>query len=170
MIYLLGVDHNSQHDGLGSDLAASNKLRKSLSMFAVESEIQMIAEEFSEEALYSVSNGTCSTCRLVAEELGIEHLYCDPNTEQRAKYGIPTQSELVEEVKNELGVKILFGESLQRYDEKHKKTFAKRESFWLNALKLHISKKIIFVCGINHIKSFSSLLGKSKIKYQKVNV
>ena len=165
MLYLLGVDHSAQHDGLSSDLAAANKLRESLLMNAIEYGIQIIAEEFSEEALYEVSKGTCSTCKSVAEELGIQHLYCDPNTEQRAEYGIPTQSELVAKVKKELNVKILYGKSQRRYNEEHKKTFDKKESYWLNALKPYISKKIVFVCGSSHIKSFSSLLSKSNIEH-----
>lgn len=52
----------------------------------------LLAEEFSAEAC-GLSRVSASVAQLVAHELGIAHLFCDPTTEERRRHGITSHDD-----------------------------------------------------------------------------
>jgi hypothetical protein len=89
-IYIIGVYHVVQHLSKGSSTRKKELveefvayLKRNLSSL----DIQLIAEEFSTEAL-QLSNVKYSTAEKVADQAGLIHLFCDPTTEERNNFGI----------------------------------------------------------------------------------
>jgi hypothetical protein len=130
MVYLVGVDHQVQHNGPPMSQArkdATLDFSTFLKAKAKELNISMLAEEFNEDALKG-SQASTATVNEVAKELGLKHLFCDPTYIQRKELGI--------------------------YKDNHK-----RECFWLSCLEDHlVCEKIIFVCGRDHLESFEAKL------------
>jgi hypothetical protein len=92
----------------------------------------------------------------------MQHLYCDPTSEERAHLGIPTQMELVNQVKAELGVSIIMGaENEAHYNRAAAQYSPVREQFWLGRLAEHRNKRILFICGSDHVETFNALLHKN---------
>ena len=83
-----------------------------------------IAEEMNEQAL----GGAISLCRRVADDLGLQHVFCDPSKTERTSLGLP--------------------------QEDSPSTWSGRESEWLSRLQKS-TLPALFVCGSNHIDSFS---------------
>ncbi len=90
-----------------------------------------IAEEFNKEAV-EWSKASQSIAQNVATELGINHIFCDPDTEIRKKLGI--------------------------YNAPKDLATKKREDYWSNLLFNSNCEEIIFIAGACYVKSFDSLL------------
>ena len=90
-------------------------------------QIDLLAEEFSEEALRG-SNSTRSTGRNVANDRGISHRFCDPSKEERENLGIASDDH------------------------------EQRMRLWLECILTTHSKRVLFLCGDNHVQNFSGLL------------
>jgi hypothetical protein len=158
MLYIHGVNHNTQHFGSGHDVAGGKELSRFVRHLCCEREVAVIGEEFSEEACES-NSVSASSCQVIAEELGLIHVFCDPNSRDRELLGIPSQRQLVEEVKNELGLSVVMGpEPNALYDKKAAEYHCVRERYWLGKLNPYRPSTILFVCGSEHINSFSALL------------
>lgn len=154
MVSLIGVDHIVQYTNDYSD----KSLIKSFSQYLVERakqlKITLMAEEFNKEVLL-MSNATACTARDVAEDLGIEHRFCDPTSSEREQVGIPSQRK----IKEQLGFKgLLKDKEKKRVDEEESKYHLKREQFWLDKIRDKAHEPIIFICGDNHLESFKALL------------
>ena len=85
---VVGVDHRIQYTtaNCGPECTADIKrLEKHLVTVAVDSDVDPLAEEFSEESLKRIHATRC-TVRAGADRLGRQHLFGDPNrAERRAK-------------------------------------------------------------------------------------
>ena len=128
MIYLLGIDHQVQH---AKHTQISMVFSIYLSKKVEEHNIQFIGEEWFSDLL--VINGVKTTVpQDVAKEYNIEHLFCDPDVNERKAIGWLS-----------------------------KKDDHLREMFWLDKIKIKTDKNIIFICGADHLESFSSLLNES---------
>jgi len=93
-VFLIGVDHLIQHGGF-----LDNRKKTAIAEFKVhlyevvtKYNISLIAEEFNEVAL-SKSNTDYCTCREVARELQIGHLFCDPTPDERKLLAIETDNQ-----------------------------------------------------------------------------
>ena len=94
-IFLIGVDHRIQWIPKQLDPEWSAKLQEFseyLDHICSKNEITLIAEEFSEEALKK-SNAVDSVSRQVSAKSGVQHLFCDPTTQERRTSGISTDSQ-----------------------------------------------------------------------------
>lgn len=169
MIYLIGVDHEIQHDGIGcASLSLRNKFSVFLKNKIVEYDITLLAEEFSEEALYEISKGKIATVKNVAEELKsekpkVEHKFCDPNKKERKIIGIPCR----EEIKSMLNIQGPVCENSvedNRIKEEERKYYPTREQFWFGEISNYLNRNIIFVCGAEHVRNFEILLTEKKYK------
>ena len=91
--------------------------------------IDLIAEEWSE---YSVKQNAASdsTARQAAEEIGVDHLFCDPDPDERLRLGIKNGRD---------------GDP-------------DREKEWLKRLIRSGKTQILFICGDGHLESFKTLL------------
>lgn len=161
MIFLVGTHHERQHNGIGSTRTEDNKdFVKFLKEQATQKNVALIAEELNEEALKK-SEASESTLKCIAQDLGISHSFCDPNTEERKNIGIPS----CEELRLALNLpRILDHESLKKLDEEKKKYFGIREKFWLKKIGNQSAINIIFVCGIQHLESFQRLISQNSLE------
>jgi hypothetical protein len=133
MIYLIGVDHQVQHDG-PTLISEREKAIAEFSIFlkskAKALNITMLAEELNEDSLKG-SRASESTVREIAKQLGLKHLFCDPTRAQRKELGINKDIDL-------------------------------RENYWLSGLEdYRTEKNILFVCGAGHLETFGQKLIKA---------
>ena len=152
MIHLVGTFHELQHTAEPqrgpSDKVQEGRrdLQAYLRELATRTNPKLIAEEFSQQALDGLN--AKSTVKLVADELGIEHRFCDPNTAERVKLGLPHPF-------------------LDHCDESEKRRLQRiRETYWLETLSDMINHDILFICGADHVSSFAQLLLEKGITAQ----
>ena len=113
--------------------------------------VQAIAEEMSEEAL-SDWDCTSSIPKKLASKLKIHHRYCDPNTEERKELNILAE--------NQIRLQATFPTislSESEIQARIADSYAKREQYWLEQLCDLDIWPVLFVCGANHVKTFSGL-------------
>jgi len=94
-IFFIGVDHRIQWvpNHLSSEWDAKlQEFSEYLNHICSKNEITLIAEEFSEEALQK-SNALDSVSRQVSAKSGVQHLFCDPTTQERQASGISTHNQ-----------------------------------------------------------------------------
>jgi hypothetical protein len=94
--------------------------------------IKFVGEEWSEDAS-KISNVKTTVPQDIAFKYNVQHRFCDPNEIDRKKIGW-----------------------------KSKQDDRLREMFWLDKIKDKRNKEIIFICGVNHLESFSTLLNKDR--------
>jgi hypothetical protein len=151
-IYIIGTNHEYQNgenvtkEDILSFKAYLRYIRKKYS-------IKAIAEEMNKETLSEV-NQISSTCESLVEELSIVHRYCDPDRTERKKLGIRQENEVR-----------LNGFSSRMTEEEIRDSIrienVKREKIWLkNIQKLNIFP-LLFICGANHVNSFSKITSSS---------
>jgi hypothetical protein len=134
IVYLVGVDHQVQHDGPTMILErekATSDFCQFLETKANEFHITLIAEELNEDAL-KLSRASKSTVQDVAKRLGLIHLFCDPTIAERKQLRIHKDQDL-------------------------------REEHWLSRLSNYRDgETILFVCGADHLETFSKKLTTTK--------
>lgn len=94
--------------------------------------VALIAEEWSVDSS-RISNVKTTVPEDLAVKHNLAHLYCDPTDKERKEIGWLS-----------------------------KKDNPVREKFWFDKMKLHIHQNMIFVCGADHLESFSQLLSDNK--------
>ena len=81
----------------------------------------------------------------------LRHLYCDPDSSDRAKIGIPAQKEIVAQVKKDIGVNIIMGKtSNEYYDQLAAQHHNIREQFWLTKLASYQGDNVFFIHIFQH--------------------
>lgn len=143
MIYIIGTRHSLQvwTDAVrkGESLDASPQEVAAFESYLLNSTQSLnagiIAEEASEESVAAYVGGS-SVAKGVAAQLGIKHLFCDPDTAQRRSIG-------------------KVGEELD----------AAREAVWLEHLEGcdPNNRSVIFVCGAKHVDTFKDRLDSKQI-------
>lgn len=125
MIYLIGVDHQVQHQ---KNTQISMVFAFYLSKKIKELNIKFISEEWFEDLL-NKNNVKSTVPQDVANKQKIEHVFCDPDKNERKRIGWFS-----------------------------KKDDYLREQYWLTKIKGETNGNIIFVCGSDHLESFNKLL------------
>lgn len=156
-VYVVGTSHNFQtgRDAESEDLKA---FKNFLHAVCAEKDIRAIAEEMSPEAL-AESGATESTCEAITKELNVQHRYCDPDRNTRARLNIRQHNDL----------KML---AFQRdWTEKQLRDnilgeHRKREIIWLEQIRSLHQYPVLFVCGANHVESFGDLLLSEGVDFQ----
>lgn len=145
-IYLLGVYHNFEtetHHNFKEYIVDTCSLH----------DIRSIAEEMSYDGLND-AGVTVSTIKTIADNLGLPHAYCGLGRKEREALGI-LGSQQIE----------ILGRFYEWSDEKVRQKklddYAKRERVWLERLKDMFQDPMLFVCGIDHLDTFGSLLRRS---------
>jgi hypothetical protein len=166
MIHIIGTSHSLQIWTVAKRNGESTDARKEV-MEAFESYLtdiarslkaDMIAEEASDEWVTTYGHGASSMAMDVATKLGIQHLFCDPDTSQRRALGLKVGEELrthAMAVSKEAGQ-----DWTDVHDAEIKKQFSTRETVWLERMKSceHNNRSIIFVCGADHVETFKAML------------
>lgn len=151
-LHVFWVNHADQ--SVGHADGKSDLLARALVAICMAKKIDFIAEELSEDAL-EIQGSSHSTCLEVARGARVEHLFCDPDREERQRIGIPT----VEQLKTELKI----GRAMSTHDEarlisKEREFWPRREAYWLAKIRSLQLTCGIFVCGRDHRESFQNLL------------
>lgn len=157
MIFLIGVNHEVQYIKKGID---NTKFKLFLKTKIEETKADLIAEEMSGYALKKFGM-TNSVPRAVAEELGIKHLYCDPDKNQRKELGILEEKDIIAKIS---GGKVLHPKDQERFIKIRNIMWNKREVFWYQKLMKFRFKKCIFVFGSDHVDNFLNLLDRHNLK------
>ncbi|OGB35391.1 MAG: hypothetical protein A3F78_13345 [Burkholderiales bacterium RIFCSPLOWO2_12_FULL_61_40] len=161
-VFLIGTSHTYQY-GAGNawskkapcspeaDEAFRNVLMAAVSTHA----LRGIAEEMNEQFL-AEAKVTASVPQLIAKQLGLPHAFCEPNRRERVALGIEQENEIRVSAR-------LNGRSEEYVAKALKEQFEKRESVWLQRVERLNAWPVLFVCGANHVSSFSALLAREKV-------
>jgi hypothetical protein len=146
-VFIVGTSHTFQ---LGKDGQKAREFRRVLIDAAKSNVCLLIAEELNPQALAEAEVPT-SVPQDVATELGLEHVFCDPNRDERASLGIVQETDIQ--------AKYMF----KTTDEEVIQTeidisLRAREEYWVERLKHHSLWPLLFVCGANHVRSLCDLL------------
>jgi hypothetical protein len=161
-LFLVFANHADQ--GVGHAHGQSDQLSNALKRICNAKTIYFIAEELSEEALW-LQRSHQTTCRAIANEQRVVHLFCDPDCAEREKLGIPSEKQL----KSELGI----GSAMSSFDERRLATKMKefwpiREAHWLKRIRALRLEQGLFVCGRDHRETFPALLRTERVTYESV--
>ena len=151
MIHIVGTNHELQHSARPKRAAeglvkkAREELQEYLRLEIKRLKPVVVAEESVEEVLKCL--GAESTVKAIADECGIKHLYCDPDSVTRNRLGVPIGSE--------------------HLTEEEKQKFHKiRENYWYQQIEPYNGQAILFVCGAEHVSSFRALLEQYKCRIE----
>lgn len=154
-VFLVGTHHTYQY-GVGStygagcsidsELAFRNLVRTISHGFGV----RALAEELNEDALaeHQVQK---SVLQQEAARLTLPHCFCEPSWAERRTLGVQQEGDIrVTAWRN--------GWSEERIQQELLGEFRKREAVWCDRLLELNTWPVLFVCGANHVHSFSLLL------------
>lgn len=173
MIYIVGLSHSVQAIKLPDPhTPGHDKFEKLLRNAISEFNPDFVAEEDSKEAL--ARRNAISIPKVVADELGTHHEFCDPNSTERDAIGYLELGVIHQSVLDQ-SPSISPAESLVRSRAIEMAVYdPKRERFWLEHLPFHRGKDGIFVCGDAHVESFGALLAsegvKSKVHHREIGM
>lgn len=180
-IFLIGVSHACQYstelsrlnlpireggsDKAQVDQAFANFLHEAANKISAEA----ICEEMSEEFLTEIGNAR-SIAKIISQEYGCLHVFCDPDRKQReiikSDY-VFNNLDFSDELLNLYGKNLASNEMYREgnvevklwLSEQELKENYRRELFWLQQMvEKIIHERIIFICGSNHIETFSNIL------------
>lgn len=157
-IYIIGVNHAVQWDhALPATVDYMQYLEKQIKRF----NIDLVAEEFSEEALRWANADHTTSNQVSIKLLNKSSVLCDPDDRIREIVGYPTQAEL----EKKFGTRSVVNgtDEYKKRREYEKDFFPIREKYWLDQLKnlKHGFRKVIFICGSEHLTGFRALLEKN---------
>nr|VFK30063.1 MAG: hypothetical protein BECKMB1821G_GA0114241_105818 [Candidatus Kentron sp. MB] len=136
VIHLIGVHHSIQHNGGNfRAIPGLSALREQFQYYLVrtirEFGISVLAEELNEDVL-AIFNASESMAASSARKAGISHVFCEPGLRLRSSLG--------------------FTKQLQG------KHHVVRERLWYEKIMVHRSERVLFICGANHVSTFSRLV------------
>jgi len=161
MIYLLGINHKLQWD--------RNYYNTSLLINYIERKIkkhkiEILAEEFSEEIFkdrfYIEQSINTTSLYDIAVRSMLRHIYCDPDINKRSELGI-RRTYIIKKAANIdffKPEKDYSPEEYERFRRERKIDDDIREMYWLSQITDYKDGNILFLCGIQHLKSFGAKL------------
>ena len=137
-LYLIGTDHDIQHDGKVNRLPRdrASEIRKEFAEYiariADQNHVELIAEECCADILVTYG-ATTSMPKLAAEAVNIRHAYVDPGNEDRRRLGIPDHN-------------------YSAYPEaKKQEIYCIREKYWMERIAETRCSKVLLICGVLHV-------------------
>jgi len=91
----------------------------------------------------------------MANDLGITHSMCEPNTLERLRIGYIDKSREEFILEDDTGCNEKINTA---YSAFHQKQWHIRENFWFEKLRPYLNGSVLFVCGAQHVDRFSKLL------------
>ena len=154
-VVLVGTSHAYQRGGESCSPSELIAFQDFIYSLCQKWQIELVTEEMSQGALEE-RGLTDSTVKQVVSSNSIRHKYIDPDREQRKGLGITENSDIK--------VQGVFQEwSDAEIERRIGVEYKKRESLWLWSLLLIDQWPSLFVCGSEHVDSFSKLLQNSQI-------
>ncbi len=161
-IHLIGTSHRYQVRQ--SDADPPCEVFRSLVLTAVRAHaVSLIAEEMSLEAVQE-RGAKASVCREVADELQLPHCYCDANRAERAVLGAEDEQAIWHRLSFAAHRGITHAEIDQLAAPLIRASHDKREYLWLQRLDREGRFPSLFVCGANHVDTFSALLERQGMR------
>ena len=154
---ILGTNHF--HQAVGNRKGRPDAFQSYLVGLARSNKYDAIAEELSVEAIPKLG-GTDSVARLVSQDIGIKHLFCDPTSSERVEIGIRSEDTIKQLL--QIG-KLMNANESREVDAELKRDWPAREEFWLRKLRTLRASNILFIVGSDHVKTFSELLDRQRI-------
>lgn len=154
-VFLIGTQHTYQY-GVGSTYGGGctqeeeSDFRQLVESASRKFAVRGLAEELNEDGL-SEHNVTRSVLQHQAGALGLPHCFCEPGRQERAALGIRQGNEV--EVTGWIN-----GWSEDEVKKRLLAEFRKRETVWCDRLSAFDKWPVLFVCGADHVDTFSSLL------------
>ena len=166
-LFLIGTCHCYQY-GAGASWGKSRCTSPQESAFRqfVRSSVlrlnaKVIAEELNAEFVLEVGK-SASVLQVLAAEIPLPHLYCDPNRSERATLGIRDENSI-------RNTAIIDGEPEFEVQRLLQEQFLVRETEWLRRLEGSGVWPVLFVCGTDHVPSFAALLTESAVSCEIVH-
>ena len=158
MIYICGVTHDMQ-------CLKEDNTQKALDFYehvktyCNEFDIQTIIEEYNDDAAI-IANCLKVIAYCVAEELNIEHVYCEPSLETRESLNI-------DDVNNIRAQAFAYGWSDQDLHDTLERQFEIREQYWMDIICPFVPNDtvILFICGRDHVSRMAERFDDESIEY-----
>lgn len=156
VVHLIGTSHHYQY-GVGAKRgkaacteAQEGAFREFIRSKALACHAEAIAEELNEEGLREAGKPV-SVLQALAKELGLRHLFCEPDKTERAELGVAEEALI-------RSLAWMNDQSEAEVQAQLEKQFQIRETVWLQRLASLSVGPVLFVCGANHVSSFSARL------------
>ena len=120
--------------------------------------VAAIGEEMNPEALRQLKAAQ-SVCKKISDAVRIPHRYCDPDNEIRSNLNIVDE----QDIRTEAFFRD-WDESKVESEVGNSHSF--RELYWLGQIMSFNIWPLLFVCGSNHIGSFSNILQENHIEIE----
>lgn len=151
--HLIGLNHAHQLEGYKQ--GEFDTFRRYLTSFCVNGKIDLIAEELNQETI-ALWKAKGSVAKTVAKSLSIEHLFCDPELQDRRRLGIFSSLE----ISLNLGYRrALTHKQSAIFDAELRKGWPIREKCWLDQLGRVLFQRCAFILGAEHVDTFSAFAG-----------
>jgi hypothetical protein len=154
-IVIIGIaDHNYQYPRPGNSHAKD--FGSYLAKLCKEHTFSIIAEELSEEELAFRGLSESIARQVAVSNHGIEHLFADPNKDERRALGIPDDDEIC----RLHHIRRADFEDLGDAEIKTKGRlyWPRREAEWLRRIRERDTFPCLMIVGAAHVRSFSELL------------
>jgi hypothetical protein len=159
--YILGTSHIYQREDDSCEIGSIEAFIKYLNKICHSYGINAIGEEMSVSALEDY-NRIESIPAKFATAHGKFHKYCDPTRDEKIKLGIKEPHD----VRLDAKLKGFSEEEAKRLDWEEA---LKREPYWLYKIQELNKWPLLFICGANHVESFTSLLATNTVVAHVVN-
>ena len=167
MFHIIGVSHRAHTiQKAAIETTEQTEYRTCLESAIAKYHPALIGEELSEYALKYLGKirgmPQMSLTKAIADAAGVEHRFCDPDDEARAKMGYVEGWSLAQRMIMQGSFSdqeaIIRGSAIEV--AKH---WPDREKFWLDQMMDVITKEVIFVCGDAHVERFQKLLSNNGV-------
>jgi hypothetical protein len=162
-LFLIGTHHNYQYGvgssyGDGCSLDEESAFRRLVDSAARKLAVRALAEELNEDGLteHGVQR---SVLQQQAAALELQHCFCEPGRAERAALGIHSRT-------NVRSTALMRGWAEEEVTRRQLAEFRKRESVWCDRLLRLNTWPVLFVCGADHVSSFSFLLLERGLEVQ----
>lgn len=130
--------------------------RQMLTDVATKQNVVCIAEEMNEDGLAEAKKSE-SVPQIIAGILDLPYVFCEPNRQERVDLGVTQE--------NDIRIFAFMNEKTSEYVEAAlKDQFHRRESFWLDRIEAIGTWPVLFICGANHVPSFTALLQETGVE------
>jgi hypothetical protein len=167
LLHMIGTSHHYQY-GMGAkrgEVACTEAQESAFRDFAHSSalacQVEAIAEELNEEGLREAGKPV-SVLQSLANDLDLPHLFCEPDRSERDVLGAAEETL----IRMQALMNVQSEEVVQAQLEEQ---FRIRETVWLQRLEGLSVWPVLFVCGANHVRSFSARLAAPGVSVKVVH-
>jgi hypothetical protein len=154
-IFVIGTNH--AHQMLGNKHGFAFEFLEFIDLICEIKKVDFVAEELNEEALLK-HQATDSVCRVLARKNSIIHIFCDPDSKERARLGIPSFENISEKLR--IG-KVFTAEQDYKLKMEERRYWSIREDYWIEKIFSESFQNCLVVCGSEHIAGLNEKLSIS---------